>query len=934
MATRFYIQAGSTPSVTPAFDAGWSSASAAVRRVLGTTKDATTEQSTASITSGANNSALVVQAVSPPLAAQTIVGTFSMVGRVLEISANDNVTKRHRSIRVYSGDGLTLRGTLSAYAATASTTEITTTFAGQQHAINNGVTSVDCLEGDVIVVEWGYGMSGTGTSPQVTMEWGGDGTDHANANADTTGTVMWVEFSQTLTFAAQPLPLTEATVAATAVAVTPTPGTVNVNLTPAVQPITAQAQAVTAEAPTVALTPAGGGTTPTVSEPPHLNKGFGVAARNGTTSHTMNFGFTPATGTELLVIMSGAVTHTASGGWTERLQPVNSSELSVFTKTSAGETSITVTHNGSNYPVAWVAYELPAGSTWVTGTSISNTSDTSPTLTGLPGTPVVVWSARNRNVSAGATSASTTWSDPWLEDIDLFEPEVSTNGAFLTVGHRINVTDTTATPSSSTTYSAGTFSNDRQHVVFAFDVPASAGTASPQLVAVAVTATPLAVNVTLTPAVAAGAALSLSATPGPVTTSIQPAPIGSTAIAVQAESQASGVTLTPASLTASAPIVVAMPTLTSGVGTFSAVPVTATPDPVQVTLTAASATVAAHTLTMTPGAVTVALSLAAAALSAQAATPEGIPGASAPLTSASAGALALAVTATPGSVTVALAAATATRSAVPVTATPGLVTVALAAAAFAAAAQSVTATPGSVTVTLTGATISSEGVNLSPVPGMITTSVQTANVGTWTAVAVSPAELEGILLQPAWATLTPRQTTPEGKRLPLNTYELPLAKVLLNCLQEVLTTQTDNPPQHFALRVGEQVPFDLSENEDLCCEGLAYVKINRVYPSTAFPNEDEGFMPCGPLAWAADLEMGILRCSPTGDINFMPTDAEWADATELVAEDSAAMRLAIACFRDRVSEGIEWVPRSWIPIGPVGACTGGTQIVTVGFIPC
>lgn len=202
---------------------------------------------------------------------------------------------------------------------------------------------------------------------------------------------------------------------------------------------------------------------------PWLNKTSGIAARNGTNSHTIPFGFTSTSGNELVVIVYGGVTHTASG-WTERLSPVSSGELSVFTKTSAGDSSITVVHNGSNYPVGWVAYELPAGSTWTGGTGVNANSffPSFPDLTGLPGTTQLVIAARGRVAgSTAATSASTVWNNPLFEDADLFAAHDGSNdGAYLTVGHT-TTTDTSISPAAVSTYDGTWTVDDRQQVVFA-----------------------------------------------------------------------------------------------------------------------------------------------------------------------------------------------------------------------------------------------------------------------------------------------------------------------------------------------------------------------------------------------------------------------------------------------------------------------------------
>jgi hypothetical protein len=209
-----------------------------------------------------------------------------------------------------------------------------------------------------------------------------------------------------------------------------------------------------------------------VSEPPWLNIGSGTAARNGTTSHTISFGFTSTSGSLLVAVIHGAVTHTASG-WTEQAQPVATGECSLFTKTSAGDSSITVTHNGSNYPVNYVIYEFPTGST-VTGVdSTTGSNDTMEGLTGLPGTEQVIIGALGRVAIGSETGASISPSAPWVEDADLFVAASGTDGSYLAVVHQINYTGASITPTISPTYT-GTWSNgSREKISAAFDVAAA-----------------------------------------------------------------------------------------------------------------------------------------------------------------------------------------------------------------------------------------------------------------------------------------------------------------------------------------------------------------------------------------------------------------------------------------------------------------------------
>lgn len=209
------------------------------------------------------------------------------------------------------------------------------------------------------------------------------------------------------------------------------------------------------------------------TEPPWLNRTSGVSARNATSTHTIPFGWTAGTGTFLVVVISGSVTNANSGGWTERLQPVNNTELSVFTKTGAGESSITITNNAANYPVAWIAYQFAVGTTWTNGIGATASNDTFPALGSLPGSAQVIFAARSRSAIAADSVGSTVWPTPWVEDLDVTTPKNVTDGVFLSVAHQINFTGTTITPTSTPEYTSS-FTASRQHVVFALDVAVAA----------------------------------------------------------------------------------------------------------------------------------------------------------------------------------------------------------------------------------------------------------------------------------------------------------------------------------------------------------------------------------------------------------------------------------------------------------------------------
>lgn len=216
-----------------------------------------------------------------------------------------------------------------------------------------------------------------------------------------------------------------------------------------------------------------------------LNRTAGVAPRNGTTSHTITFAtdgdapFTPTDGRVLLAVTDGPITQVWPGTWTERLSPVNFSELSVATRTVSGDTAVTVTHNNSNRPFIYVFYEFPLGTTWVNGASAANTAKAAaqPTVTGLPGTQVTVMFGLGERMNASTPTPSATWVDPLIEDLDLTTAFATTDGCWLSVAYEDNVVATSA--ATTPTISGGDLTA-YERVSFAIDVPGPATSSPPR----------------------------------------------------------------------------------------------------------------------------------------------------------------------------------------------------------------------------------------------------------------------------------------------------------------------------------------------------------------------------------------------------------------------------------------------------------------------
>lgn len=159
---------------------------------------------------------------------------------------------------------------------------------------------------------------------------------------------------------------------------------------------------------------------------------------------------------------------------------------------------------------------------------------------------------------------------------------------------------------------------------------------------------------------------------------------------------------------------------------------------------------------------------------------------------------------------------------------------------------------------------------------------------------------------------------------------MPLARELLDCLDQEMAKVT-SPPAYVQLRPGNVVAHLLSMGQDECCEGLAWVRPASFFPSSSvFPVQDAAPLRGGQRAWAITLELGAVRCAPTGDEHAIPTGADWDTTVQAVMDDAAAMRRAICCFIEaKNGRSARVLPGVWQPIEVQGGCVGGLIPVTI-----
>ena len=142
---------------------------------------------------------------------------------------------------------------------------------------------------------------------------------------------------------------------------------------------------------------------------------------------------------------------------------------------------------------------------------------------------------------------------------------------------------------------------------------------------------------------------------------------------------------------------------------------------------------------------------------------------------------------------------------------------------------------------------------------------------------------------------------------------------LLDCVEGELTAATCIS----VVVPGAQVVVDYCNpcDGDRC--GMAWVRLQSVFPSTSFPIQDASATSCIPVM-AYTVEIGVVRCCPVGDEEGNPpTKAEWEAATQQQLDDMTSIQRAVqCCFGNR-----KVVFGAYQPIGPEGGCVGGLWAV-------
>lgn len=167
-----------------------------------------------------------------------------------------------------------------------------------------------------------------------------------------------------------------------------------------------------------------------------------------------------------------------------------------------------------------------------------------------------------------------------------------------------------------------------------------------------------------------------------------------------------------------------------------------------------------------------------------------------------------------------------------------------------------------------------------------------------------------------------------------------LMNELLLCLCQK-SGAAENPPLNCCFRVGTEIAHDAGILQDQCCEGIAYVALGDIYPSSeSFPEQDivrQANANCAFPTWAVQFKVGIIRCVPTGNEFLPPSCTDWNEAARQNVVDAKTLREVACCIRDFITGnndlfiGMSVVVERQSQGNPQGGCVERSMTITVQF---
>lgn len=205
MATRFYLPSGGSAPITPSPSSEWESTGSVESFPTSTSKQgsALTSKTVSLGPATTPYDVARLRYVSPPLTAQTITGTVKGQMRNSESWA-DNDTCTALVIKVVSGDGGTLRGTLLSYFPSSLTSEWSTSLTNRYcPPSGTALSSLEIQNGDRLVIEIGCRRFSTAYGTQTWRCGDAASSDLPEDETSTSDYNPWIEFTHNFGFVSE-----------------------------------------------------------------------------------------------------------------------------------------------------------------------------------------------------------------------------------------------------------------------------------------------------------------------------------------------------------------------------------------------------------------------------------------------------------------------------------------------------------------------------------------------------------------------------------------------------------------------------------------------------------------------------------------------------------------------------------------------------------
>jgi hypothetical protein len=169
----------------------------------------------------------------------------------------------------------------------------------------------------------------------------------------------------------------------------------------------------------------------------------------------------------------------------------------------------------------------------------------------------------------------------------------------------------------------------------------------------------------------------------------------------------------------------------------------------------------------------------------------------------------------------------------------------------------------------------------------------------------------------------------------------PIFDTVRTCLCQNLAATLGGPVGRCCVQPGGAIILDE------CCDGTAWVRVDRVWLKAAAGTTQVrrdpigwGGAPCGDQMVMMTLGLGVMRCAATIDERGTPPGCEVLEdeSMRMLSDIDALYKTAVCCLEESSESFAIYAtePLLLIPQGPAGGCVGAELSVqyTVELCPC